>query len=128
MCYIFVVWRFYQSSQIIRCYRVYFISIIRICSIILFLNSGIYISLCFIIFIRYFTYSEELLQRAIQILTKDRTSIVIAHRLATIVNADVIVVMDQGKIVEKGTHQELLQITNGYYKGLYNSQFQSLNA
>lgn len=74
------------------------------------------------------TYSEELLQRAIQILTKDRTSIVIAHRLATIVNADVIVVMDQGKIVEKGTHQELLQITNGYYKGLYNSQFQSLNA
>lgn len=74
------------------------------------------------------TYSEELLQRAIQILTKDRTSIVIAHRLATIVNADVIVVMDQGKIVEKGTHQELLQITNGYYKGLYNSQFQSINA
>lgn len=74
------------------------------------------------------TYSEELLQRAIQILTKDRTSIVIAHRLATIVNADIIVVMDQGKIVEKGTHQELLQITNGYYKGLYNSQFQSLNA
>ena len=74
------------------------------------------------------TYSEELLQRAIQILTKDRTSIVIAHRLATIVNADVIVVIDQGKIVEKGTHQELLQITNGYYKGLYNSQFQSINA
>lgn len=74
------------------------------------------------------TYSEELLQRAIQILTKDRTSIVIAHRLATIVNADIIVVMDQGKIVEKGTHQELLQITNGYYKGLYNSQFQSINA
>lgn len=74
------------------------------------------------------TYSEELLQRAIQILTKDRTSIVIAHRLATIVNADIIVVMDQGKIVEKGTHQELLQISDGFYKGLYNSQFQSINA
>lgn len=74
------------------------------------------------------TYSEELLQRAIQILTKDRTSIVIAHRLATIVNADVIVVMDQGKIVEKGTHQELLQISDGFYRGLYNSQFQSINA
>lgn len=74
------------------------------------------------------TYSEELLQRAIQILTKDRTSIVIAHRLATIVNADIIVVMDQGKIVEKGTHQELLQISDGFYRGLYNSQFQSINA
>lgn len=74
------------------------------------------------------TYSEELLQRAIQILTKDRTSIVIAHRLATIVNADIIVVMDQGKIVEKGTHQELLQISDGFYKGLYISQFQSINA
>lgn len=73
------------------------------------------------------TYSEELLQRAIQILTKDRTSIVIAHRLATIVNADIIVVMDQGKIVEKGTHQELLQISDGFYRGLYNSQFQSIN-
>lgn len=73
------------------------------------------------------TYSEELLQKAVQIITKDRTSIVIAHRLATIINADVIIVMDQGKIVEKGTHQELLQIPNGYYKQLYDSQFASAN-
>lgn len=73
------------------------------------------------------TYSEELLQKAVQIITKNRTSIVIAHRLATIINADVIIVMDQGKIVEKGTHQELLQIPNGYYKQLYDSQFASAN-
>lgn len=71
------------------------------------------------------TYSEELLQKAVQIVTKDRTSIVIAHRLATIVNADVIVVMDQGKIVEKGRHNQLLQIDNGYYKQLYDSQYAS---
>ncbi len=69
------------------------------------------------------TYSEELIQQAIKLLTKGRTSIVIAHRLATIINADVIVVMDQGKIVEKGTHSELLQIPDGYYKHLYDSQF-----
>src|SRR5690606_7829074 len=54
------------------------------------------------------TYSEELLQNAVEILSKDRTSIIIAHRLATIVNADLIVVMDQGNIVETGTHTELL--------------------
>lgn len=69
------------------------------------------------------TYSEELIQQAIKLLTKGRTSIVIAHRLATIINADVIVVMDQGEIVEKGTHFELLQIPDGYYKHLYDSQF-----
>lgn len=69
------------------------------------------------------TYSEELIQSAIQKLTKGRTSIVIAHRLATIVNADLIIVMDQGKIVEQGTHNSLLLIENGYYKGLYDSQY-----
>jgi ATP-binding cassette, subfamily B, multidrug efflux pump len=73
------------------------------------------------------TYSEELIQNATEILTKDRTSIVIAHRLATIVNADKIVVMDKGYIVEQGTHQELLTITNGYYKKLYESQFSDKN-
>ncbi|MEQ3690515.1 MAG: ABC transporter ATP-binding protein, partial [Flavobacterium sp.] len=57
------------------------------------------------------------------ILTKGRTSIVIAHRLATIVNADTIIVMDKGKIVEKGSHNELLQIENGFYRKLYDSQF-----
>lgn len=75
------------------------------------------------------SYSEELIQRATEYLTHDRTSIIIAHRLATIVNADQIVVMDQGKVVEKGTHEELLQIQNGYYKNLYDSQFnESLTA
>lgn len=71
------------------------------------------------------THSEELLQKATKWLTKDRTSIIIAHRLATIVQADKIVVMDKGKIVEQGTHQELLLIENGYYKKLYDSQFKN---
>ena len=74
------------------------------------------------------SHSEELIQQAIQILTQDRTSIVIAHRLATITHADVIIVMDQGQIVEKGTHKELLQIENGYYKSLYQSQFHAAEA
>jgi len=69
------------------------------------------------------THSEELLQNATDYLTKGRTSIIIAHRLATIVNADQIIVMDKGQIVEKGTHKELLELENGYYKNLYESQF-----
>ena len=69
------------------------------------------------------TYSEELIQRATETITKGRTSIVIAHRLATIINADKIVVMDKGLIVEQGTHQELLNKEGGYYKNLYDSQF-----
>ncbi len=69
------------------------------------------------------TYSEELIQLATETITKGRTSIVIAHRLATIINADKIVVMDKGLIVEQGTHQELLEKTGGYYKNLYYSQF-----
>jgi ATP-binding cassette subfamily B multidrug efflux pump len=69
------------------------------------------------------TYSEELIQRATETITKGRTSIVIAHRLATIINADKIVVMDKGLIVEQGTHQELVTKDGGYYKNLYDSQF-----
>jgi ABC-type multidrug transport system fused ATPase/permease subunit len=69
------------------------------------------------------SYSEDLIQNATDILTKGRTSIVIAHRLATIVNANTIIVMDKGEIVEKGSHNELLQIENGYYRKLYDSQF-----
>jgi len=69
------------------------------------------------------SYSEELIQKATSTITKGRTSIVIAHRLATIVNADKIIVMDKGKIVEQGTHQQLLYLENGYYKNLYYSQF-----
>ena len=73
------------------------------------------------------TYSEELIQKATETITKGRTSIVIAHRLATIVNADKIVVMDKGLIVEQGTHQELLTKEGGYYKNLYDSQFSIAN-
>ena len=69
------------------------------------------------------TYSEELIQKATETITKGRTSIVIAHRLATILKADKIVVMDKGLIVEQGTHQELLEKSGGYYKNLYDSQF-----
>ena len=69
------------------------------------------------------TYSEELIQRATETITKGRTSIVIAHRLATIVNANKIVVMDKGLIVEEGTHHELINKESGYYKNLYDSQF-----
>ncbi|MGV9004284.1 ABC transporter ATP-binding protein [Flavobacterium sp.] len=69
------------------------------------------------------SYSEELIQKATKKITQKRTSIVIAHRLATIINADKIIVMDKGNIVEAGTHQELLLINNGYYKNLYDAQF-----
>lgn len=70
------------------------------------------------------SHSEELIQKATQTLTHGRTSIIIAHRLATIVNADTILVMDKGIIVEKGKHKELLQIENGFYKKLYEAQFE----
>ena len=69
------------------------------------------------------SYSEQLIQNATDTITKGRTSIVIAHRLATIKKADTIIVMDAGNIVEQGSHNELLQIENGYYKNLYEVQF-----
>ncbi|HLV71024.1 MAG TPA: ABC transporter ATP-binding protein [Xanthomarina sp.] len=69
------------------------------------------------------SYSEQLIQNATYKITKGRTSIVIAHRLATIKKADKIIVMDEGKIVEIGTHQELLQIKDGFYRNLYEVQF-----
>jgi len=69
------------------------------------------------------SYSEQLIQNATDKITKNRTSIVIAHRLATIKKADLILVMDSGKIVERGTHKELLEKTNGYYKKLHDAQF-----
>ncbi len=69
------------------------------------------------------SYSEQLIQEATDTITKGRTSIVIAHRLATIQKADQIIVMDAGKIVEVGTHQSLLQKAEGYYKNLYEVQF-----
>ncbi len=69
------------------------------------------------------SHSEHLIQDATDKITKGRTSIVIAHRLATIKKADRILVMDAGEIVETGTHHELLQKENGYYKNLYEVQF-----
>ena len=69
------------------------------------------------------SYSEQLMQNATEKITKDRTSIVIAHRLATIQKADSIIVMDAGQIMEQGTHKELLQNKGGYYRNLYEVQF-----
>ncbi|MEP5830102.1 MAG: ABC transporter ATP-binding protein [Maribacter dokdonensis] len=68
------------------------------------------------------TYSEQLIQLATDKITQGRTSIVIAHRLATIKKADKIIVMDAGNIVETGTHKELLK-KGGYYSNLYEAQF-----
>lgn len=67
--------------------------------------------------------AEQMIQFATEKITKGRTSIVIAHRLATIKQADKILVMDKGLIVEEGTHYELLEKENGYYKNLYDKQF-----
>ncbi|RAR70062.1 ABC transporter ATP-binding protein [Flavobacterium aciduliphilum] len=67
--------------------------------------------------------SEKLVQEALENLMQGRTSIIIAHRLATIRNADAILVLNEGKIAESGTHKELLEIENGIYKNLSNLQF-----
>ncbi|RZN81993.1 MAG: ABC transporter ATP-binding protein [Winogradskyella sp.] len=72
------------------------------------------------------SYSEQLMQDATDKITQGRTSIIIAHRLATIQQADKIIVMDAGQIVEIGTHQTLLEREDGYYRNLYEVQF--LNA
>jgi len=69
------------------------------------------------------TQSEQMIQYATDTITKNRTSIIIAHRLATIQKADTILVMDQGEIVEKGNHKELLKNKNGVYKNLFEKQF-----
>jgi ATP-binding cassette subfamily B multidrug efflux pump len=71
------------------------------------------------------TETELLIQTAINKLMQGRTAIVIAHRLSTIQNADKIIVLDHGEIMESGTHQELLRIENGYYRKLYDLQFNS---
>ena len=68
------------------------------------------------------TRTELLIQRAMDELTKGRTSFVIAHRLSTIKNADLILVMRDGDVVEQGDHESLLA-KNGFYAELYNSQF-----
>ena len=67
--------------------------------------------------------AEAVVQKAIDNLMKDRTVFVIAHRLSTVQNADKIVVVNDGQIVEEGTHEQLLAIENGAYKALYSAQF-----
>ncbi len=71
--------------------------------------------------------SEALVQDALNNLLQNRTSFVIAHRLSTIRNADKIIVLEDGKIRESGTHRELLQIPDGLYRSLYNLQQENLN-
>ncbi|PWL42270.1 MAG: ABC transporter [Clostridiaceae bacterium] len=71
------------------------------------------------------TRTEELVQKAMDKLTKGRTSFIIAHRLSTIKNADLILVMKDGNIIEQGNHNELLK-ENGFYADLYNSQFSDI--
>ena len=66
--------------------------------------------------------SEELIQKATAEITKGRTSIIIAHRLSTIKKADSIIVMNDGKVIEKGTHNELIAL-KGHYLDLYENQF-----
>ena len=71
------------------------------------------------------TRTEIQIQSAMDELMKGRTSFIIAHRLSTIRNADLILVMNNGDIVEQGTHEELLD-KNGFYAELYNSQFEEV--
>ena len=71
------------------------------------------------------TKSERIVQAALEELLKGRTSVSIAHRLSTIYDSDVILVLDQGRIVESGTHEELLK-NGGVYKRLYDLQFTQL--
>ena len=69
------------------------------------------------------THAEKLIQKATKEITKGKTSLIIAHRLATIKRANSIIVLDKGRIVETGTHSELLKIPGGIYKNLYEVQF-----
>ena len=70
------------------------------------------------------SYSEETIQEATEKITKGKTSIIIAHRLATIRNADRIIMMEKGRIVEEGTHKELINLNEGHYSKLYKLQFE----
>ena len=67
------------------------------------------------------SYTEKEIQDALEIVSKDRTTLVIAHRLSTVVNADKIIVLEAGEIIEEGTHPELLE-KGGLYAGMWNRQ------
>ena len=69
------------------------------------------------------TRTEIKIQQAFEKLMQNKTSFIVAHRLSTIKNADVILVMNKGNVIEKGTHDELLE-KGGFYANLYNSQFE----
>lgn len=71
------------------------------------------------------TQTEELIQKAVNKISKDKTSIFIAHRLSTIVNVDRIIVLEQGRIIEQGNHNELLKNANGSYSKLYKAYYSS---
>ena len=72
--------------------------------------------------------SEAIVQKAIDNLMKDKTVFVIAHRLSTVQNAHRIAVINEGKLAELGSHEELMHIENGLYKNLYNMQFKKQEA
>ena len=69
------------------------------------------------------TRTEMKIQKAFSVLSKNRTSFVVAHRIQTVKNADIILVMNKGNIIEQGTHEELIE-KRGFYYELYNSQFE----
>lgn len=72
------------------------------------------------------THTESLIQKSIDKISEDKTSIFIAHRLSTIVNVDKIIVLDHGQIIEQGNHNQLLKNKNGYYAKLYNAYYTNL--
>lgn len=74
------------------------------------------------------TETERMVQAAIDDIAKDSTSLIIAHRLSTVRNCDCIIALKYGKIIEQGSHDELLQIPNGYYKELWEKQAKSMEA
>jgi ABC-type transport system involved in Fe-S cluster assembly fused permease/ATPase subunit len=72
------------------------------------------------------TETEKMIQNAITSLTKDKTTIMIAHRLSTLRDADELIVIENGKVAERGTHKCLLDMENGVYKKLYTLQLEAL--
>jgi subfamily B ATP-binding cassette protein MsbA len=72
------------------------------------------------------TETEKLIQNAITALTKNKTTIMIAHRLSTLRDADELVVIEHGRVAERGTHKELLEIEGGVYNKLYTLQLEAL--